>query len=161
MTKGEGTIERMVVLKNDEIVVEELNTLLRGAYMGIRSFEHHIQKLDDLELKQKFQVMQQETKMNAQKLAERIQNLNGVPADSEGVTGTMHGFMHKVMLSDQPEGILKDALQGLEKYGVEYSEELVRGDLDPESKKISEDVIDTSRRHAEEIKKLLNEHSIK
>ncbi|MEH7238660.1 ferritin-like domain-containing protein [Bacillus sp. JJ1562] len=144
-------------MKDKEIVVEELNTLLRGAYMGIRAFEHHIEKLEEPVVKQKIQSMQQETKMNAQKLAERIQNLNGVPADSEGVTGTMNGFMHKVMLSDHPEEILKDALKGLEKYGVEYSEELVKGDLDPESKKVAEDVIDTSRRHAEEIKNLLNQ----
>ncbi|THE10711.1 DUF2383 domain-containing protein [Bacillus timonensis] len=144
-------------MKDKEIVVEELNTLLRGTYMGIRAFEHHIQNLDEPELKQKFQTIQQETKMNAQKLAERIQNLHGIPADSEGVTGMMHGVMHKVMLSDQQEEILKDALKGLEKYGVEYSEELVKGDLDPESKKVAEDVIETSRRHADVIRHLLEE----
>ncbi|MEH7225648.1 DUF2383 domain-containing protein [Bacillus sp. JJ1566] len=142
-------------MKDKEIVVEELNTLLRGTYMGIRAFEHHIQNLHEPELKQTFQSIQQETKQNAQKLAERIQNLNGVPANSEGVTGTIHGFMHKAMLSDHPNEILKDALKGLEKYGVEYSEELVKGDLDQESKKVAEDVIDTSRRHADEIRHLL------
>lgn len=142
-------------MKDEEIVVEELNTLLRGAYMGIRAFEHHIQQLEDPELKKKIQSMQQDAKMNAQKLAERIQDLNGVPANSEGVTGTMHGFMHKAMLSDNSEGILKDALKGLEKYGVEYSEELVKGDLDLESKKVAEEVIDTSRRQVDEIRKLL------
>ncbi len=144
-------------MEDKEIVVEELNTLLRGTYMGIRAFEHHIQNLDEPELKRTFQSIQQEAKLNAQKLAERIQNLNGVPANSEGVTGTMHGFMHKVRLSNDPEGILKDALQGLEKYGVEYSEELVKGDLDSESRKIAEEVIDTSRRHAEVIRNVLKQ----
>ena len=143
-------------MKNNDIVIEELNTLLRGCYMGIRAFEHHIQKLDDSALKERFQMMQQETKQNAQKVAERIQNLNGVPADNEGFSGRIHSSMHKMMLSDEPEGIMKDAIEGLDKYGVEYSEELVKGDLDPESRKIAEDVINTSRRHAEEIKILLN-----
>ncbi|WP_010283660.1 DUF2383 domain-containing protein [Bacillus timonensis] len=142
-------------MKDKEIVVEELNTLLRGTYMGIRAFEHHIQKLDDPQMKQTIQSIQQEAKINAQKLSERIQNLNGMPANSEGVTGTMHGYMHKVMLSDNPDEILKDAIEGLEKYGVEYSEELVKGDLDPESRKVAEEVIDTSRKHADIIKKLL------
>ncbi len=124
--------------------------------MGIRAFEHHIQNLDDPALKQKFQAMQQETKKNAQKIAERIQNLNGVPADNEGLSGRIHSSMHKMMLSNDSEGIMEDAIKGLDQYGVEYSEELVKGDLDPESRKIAEEVIDTSRRHAEEIKNLLN-----
>ncbi|MED4205928.1 DUF892 family protein [Neobacillus mesonae] len=143
-------------MKDQEIVVEELNTLLRGTYMGIHAFEHHIQRLEDPQLKQRFQSMQQEAKQNAQKLAERIQNLNGVPADSEGVSGKMHSFMHKVMLPNDTLEIIKDSLKGVDQYGVEYSEELVRGDLDSESKKIAEEVINTSRRQAEELRKLLH-----
>ena len=142
-------------MKN-EIVVEELNTLLRGTYMGIRSLEHYIQKVDDDELKKKFQSMQQDVKLNTQILAERIQNLGGVPADDEGVTGSMRSFMHKVTLSDDPTEIIEDALEGFEKYGVEYSEEVVKGDLDPESKDIVEDVINTHRRHADQLRQLLH-----
>jgi len=124
--------------------------------MGIRAFEHHIQNLNDPVLKQRFQAMQQETKQNAQIIAERIQNLNGVPANNEGLSGRIHSSMHKMILSDDPVDIMEDAIKGLDKYGVEYSEELVKGDLDPESRKIAKKVIDTSRRHAEEIKALLN-----
>ncbi len=143
-------------MKNEEIVIEELNTLLRGTYMGIHAFEHHIQKLDDSQIKQMFQSMQQEAKQNAQKLAERIQNLNGVPADSEGGSGKMHSFMHKLILPNDTTEIIKDALKGVDQYGVEYSEELVRGDLDSESKKVVEEVINTSRRQAEELRQLLH-----
>src|SRR5690606_20801149 len=96
-------------------------------------------------------------KGSAEKLAKRIQDLGGVPADDEGFTGSMHSFMHKVMLSNEKEQMLKDAVEGMEKYGIEYSEKLVRGDLDPESRQFAEDVIDTSRKHAEELKKILNE----
>ncbi|WP_253701349.1 DUF892 family protein [Bacillus sp. FJAT-29814] len=144
------------MMRNEDVVIEELNTLLRGTYMGIHALEHHIQKLDEPELKEKFQTMQQEAKQNAQKLAERIQNLNGVPADSEGITGKMHSYMHKMMLSDETPEIIEDALKGMAQYGVEYSEELVRGDLDPESRRLAEEVIDTSRRHAEELRQLLH-----
>ncbi|WP_404328756.1 hypothetical protein [Mesobacillus maritimus] len=41
-----------------DIIIEELNTLLRGTYMGIRSLEHYIQKTDNQELKHSFQAMQ-------------------------------------------------------------------------------------------------------
>ena len=143
-------------MTNEEIVIEELNTLLRGTYMGIRSFEHYIQKVDDDELKKHFQSMQQDVKLNAQKIAERIQNLGGVPADDEGVSGSMHSFMHKVMVPDDTRKIMEDAIEGMDKYGVQYSEELVKGDLDPESKQIAEEVINTSRRHVEQLRQLLH-----
>jgi bacterioferritin len=143
-------------MRNEDIVIEELNTLLRGIYMGIHALEHHIEKLHQEDVKKKFQSMQQEAKQNAQKLAERIQNLNGVPSDSEGVTGKMHSYMHKMMLSDDTSEIIEDALKGMEQYGVQYSEELVRGDLDPESQRLAEEVIDTSRKHAEELRQLLH-----
>jgi bacterioferritin len=140
---------------SNEVIIEELNTLLRGTYMGIRSFEHYIQRVEDEELKTLFQSMQQEVKLNAQKLAERIQNLGGVPADGEGFSGTMHSYMHKVMLPDETNELLEDALKGLDHYGVQYSEELVRGDLDPQSRQLAEEVIDTSRRQIEQLRQYL------
>jgi bacterioferritin len=141
---------------SNEVIIEELNTLLRGTYMGIRSFEHYIQKVEDEVLKTVFQSMQQEVKLTAQKLAERIQNLGGVPADGEGFSGTMHSYMHKVMLPHETNEMLEDALKGLDHYGVQYSEELVRGDLDPESRRLAEEVIDTSRRQIEQLRHYLH-----
>lgn len=145
-----------MILMTNETVIEELNTLLRGTYMGIRSLEHYIQEVDNADLKKQFQSMQQEVKENAKKLAERIQNLGGVPADSEGFSGSMHSYMHKIMLPDDQTSMIEDAIKGMDNYGVQYSEELVKGDLDPESRKIAEEVIDTSRRHVEELRHLLN-----
>ncbi|WP_264737397.1 PA2169 family four-helix-bundle protein [Cytobacillus firmus] len=124
----------------NDIIVEELNTLLKGTYMGVRAFEHYILKLDNTELREHFQTIQQELKQNASKIAERIQNLGGVPADGEGISGSMQSFMHKVMLPDETKKIIEDALEGLDKYGVQYSEEIVRGDLDAPSKEIVEEV---------------------
>ena len=61
----------------------------------------------------------------------------------------MHSFMHKLMLSEDTEPILEDAIYGFEKYGVQYSEELVRGDLDSKSRQLADQVIDHNRRYAE------------
>ncbi|WP_299089901.1 hypothetical protein [uncultured Metabacillus sp.] len=44
----------------------------------------------------------------------------------------------------------------MDSYGVHYSEELVKGDLDPQSQQIAEEVIDTSRRHVQQLKQLLH-----
>jgi bacterioferritin len=140
----------------NETIIEELNTLLRGTYMGIRSLEHYIQEVENNELKNNFQSMQQDIKLNAQKIAERIQNLGGVPADDEGVSGSIHSFMHKIMLPNDSRKIIEDALKGVDKYGVHYSEELVKGDLDQTSKQIVEEVIDINRRHVEHLRHLLH-----
>ncbi|PLS17649.1 rubrerythrin family protein [Bacillus sp. M6-12] len=140
----------------NDIIVEELNTLLKGTYMGVRAFEHYISNLDNTELRENFQTIQQELKQNASKIAERIQNLGGIPADGEGISGSMQSFMHKVMLPDDTKNIIEDALEGLDKYGVHYSEEIVKGDLDETSKKIVEEVINTNRRHVEKLSQLLH-----
>ncbi|MBD8069725.1 DUF2383 domain-containing protein [Bacillus sp. PS06] len=140
----------------NDVIVEELNTLLRGTYMGVRSFEHYIQELDHDDLRANFQDMQQELKQNASKIAERIQNLGGIPADDEGVSGSMHSFMHKVMLPHDKTKIIEDAIKGIDNYGIHYSEELVKGDLDTTSKQIVEDVINTNRGHVEKLRQLLH-----
>ncbi len=124
--------------------------------MGIRAFEHYLQELDHHELKQNFQSMQQDLKQNAAKIAERIQNLGGIPADVEGISGSIHSFMHKVMLPHDTEKIIEDAIEGIDNYGVHYSEELVRGDLDATSKQIVEEVINTNRKHVEKLRQLLH-----
>ncbi|MEK3990486.1 hypothetical protein [Robertmurraya sp. FSL R5-0851] len=67
----------------------------------------------------------------------------------------MQGYLHRMMLSEDPKDILEDALKGVDDYGVHYSEELVRGDLDSESRQIVEEVIDTNRRHADFLRQLL------
>ncbi|MGE7925786.1 DUF2383 domain-containing protein [Viridibacillus arvi] len=140
----------------NDIVIEKLNTLLKGTYMGVRGFEHYIQELDNTELRENFQTIQQELKLNASKIAERIQNLGGVPADGEGISGSMQSFMHKVMLPDDTKKIIEDAIKGLDKYGVQYSEEIVKGDLDATSKKIVDEVINANRRNAEKLRQLLH-----
>lgn len=137
-------------------VIEELNTLLRGTYMGIHGFEQYIQKLNNHDLKRTFQQIQQEQKQNALKIAERIQNLGGVPADDEGISGSMISFMHKFIIPDTEREIMEEAIEGLDKYGVHYSAEIVKGDLDPSSKQIADETINDSQRHAEQLRHLLH-----
>jgi len=44
--------------------------------------------------------------------------------------------------------------KGEEKYWIAYSEELVTGDLDSESKRLVQEVIDLNRRYAKELSSL-------
>lgn len=101
--------------------------------MGIHAYEHYIEKLKDPEIKKEFQKIQQDHKQHALKVAERIQNLGGVPVDNEGIVGSVQGLISQFTVPDTTEGIVSSALKGEGYYGVQISEEIVHGDLDPES----------------------------
>ncbi len=76
------------------------------------------------------------------KVAERIQNLGGKPVDDEGLVGSVQGFLGQFKIPDTTEEIIKSALEGEDYYGINISEEIVKGDLDPESRKLIEDILD-------------------
>lgn len=136
-------------------VVKELNEFLKGQYMGIHSYEHYIQKLEDPQIKIVFRDIQQGHKLHALKVAERIQNLGGEPVDDEGIIGSMQGFFSQLNLPDTTEGLIKGAIKG-ETLGIEMSEKIVRGDLDDESRILIEEILDHDRQHTTLLKNFLN-----
>ena len=81
------------------------------------------------------------------KVAERIQNLGGTPVDDEGFVGSVQGFLGQFKIPDTTEEIIKSASEGEDYYGINISEEIVKGDLDPESRKLIEAILDKDREH--------------
>nr|WP_276020309.1 PA2169 family four-helix-bundle protein [Acetivibrio straminisolvens] len=140
----------------DNVVIKELNSLLEGNYMAIHGYERFIQHVKDPEMKKELQRIQQEHKQNSALIAERIQNLGGVPVDGPGFMGSMAETMSKLKgTSDDTEFILKDAAES-ENKGIKMAEELVRGDLDDESRKIVEKILDVNRKHVSQLNNLLH-----
>ncbi|ALC89570.1 hypothetical protein AM500_07075 [Bacillus sp. FJAT-18017] len=139
-----------------DIVIKELNAFLQGQYMGIRAYEHLIAKLEDPEIKKEFQSMQQDHRLHAAMVSERIQTLGGMPVNNEGLTGKIQGFISQMMMPESTENIIKMAIKGEDLYGIQLSEEIVKGDLDPESKNMVESIIDTDRRHLDYLKNLVH-----
>jgi len=137
-------------------VVKTLNQFLKGQYMGIHAYEHHIQKLTDPNVKKEFQRIQQEHKNHALKVAERIQNLGGTPVDDEGLIGSVQGFFSQFMIPDTSVGIMESVLKGESYYGIRVSEEIVRGDLDHESRLLIEEILDKDREHVHYFQQLLH-----
>ncbi|USK31804.1 ferritin-like domain-containing protein [Bacillus sp. F19] len=137
-------------------VVKTLNNFLKGQYMGIHAYEHHIQKLKDPYLKNEFQRIQQDHKNHALKVAERIQNLGGTPVDDEGLIGSVQGFMGQFMIPDNSAGIIESVLKGEDYYGIQISEEIVKGDLDPESRQLIEEILDKDREHVNFLNRLVH-----
>lgn len=143
-------------MENNQTVINTLNEFLQGQYMGIRAYERFIEKLEDDNVRKQFQLMQQEHKQHALQVAERIQNLGGVPVNSEGVGGSIQGFLSQFRLPDTIEGMIESARKGENEYGIGMSEEIVRGDLDEESRHLIESILDRDRQHVKILDELLH-----
>ncbi|MDE5413527.1 ferritin-like domain-containing protein [Alkalihalobacterium chitinilyticum] len=139
---------------NQEHVIDTLNEFLQGQYMGIHAYEHLIERLEDDQVKKQFQMIQQNHKEHAMQVAERIQNLGGTPVDNEGVIGSIQGFMSQFTLPESTEDIIDSAIKGESDYGIGMSEKIVRGDLDPESYQLIEQIFDEDRKHVEFLRDL-------
>lgn len=104
----------------EQKVTKPLNKLLQGQYMGIHSYEEFIKNLDDASpLRSRFIMIQKDLKHHAELLSERIQELHGTPATSEGVIGKIEQLIS--LIFDHPQGekdILKHAIKGENLYGI-------------------------------------------
>ncbi|MCQ6276233.1 ferritin-like domain-containing protein [Bacillus sp. V3B] len=137
-------------------VIKELNHFLEGNFMAIHAYEKYIHHIDDLDLKQTLQKIQQDHKQHATMIAERIQNLGGIPVDDVGIQGTIAEFVKNFTESTNgTTHILKDALVG-EKRGIEISQELVKGDLDSESLELVKKILNHDEKHVNLLDKLIH-----
>lgn len=135
-------------------VIKELNTFLEGHYMAIHGYEKYIQHVKDPDVKSELQKIQQDHKNHAAQVEERIQNLGGLPSDGAGMKGMMAEMMNKMKgSSDDTQFIIKDASESEDK-GIKMAEEAVKGDLDPESRKLIESILDKDRKHITMLNKL-------
>ena len=130
-------------------VTKVLNTFLEGNFMAVHAYEKYIQHIDDVEIKRVLQIIQQNHKKHAMVVAERIQNLEGIPVEDVGMMGNVAELLNKIKGSTkEPDAILKDALVG-EHRGIEKSKELLNGNLDPESSKVVTHILNADQKHVD------------
>lgn len=130
-------------------VTKELNTFLKGNLMAIHAYDKYIHRLEDTQIKQAFQEIQQDHKQHAAIIAERIQNLGGIPVNDVGVMGNAAEFMNTIKKpSSDTDHILQDALVG-EHRGIEKSKELLDGELDAESLSLVENILSIDQQHVD------------
>ncbi|WP_085993106.1 ferritin-like domain-containing protein [Oceanobacillus senegalensis] len=141
---------------NNEDVIKELNAYLKGEFMGIHSYEHYIQHATDPDIKTVLQRIQREHKEHAAKIAERIQNLGGKAVDDNGtILSIREGMLKLKGVPDTTEDILRNAIKGQE-MGMKMTEEIVRGDLDGESKQLVAENLDEDMEHIHQLNDLLH-----
>lgn len=140
-----------------EIAIKELNAFLKGQYMGIHAYDYMIHHTSDPFMKHTLQKIQQDHKAHAMRIAERIQNLGGVPVTSEGIVGAIEGSIYNFFMSEEPDDLLRAALKGEDYYGIQLSSEMVKGDLDPHSQQIVDEVLRQNEKHVQILRLLLKE----
>lgn len=140
-------------------IIEELNQFLEGNLMAIHAYENYIHHVKDPNVKKKMQDIQKNHKEHAMTIAERIQNLGGKPVNDVGMKDTFMEFMMKMKnATDGTIDILKDALAGEER-GIEKSQEMLEGDLDPESEKIVATILNRDKKHVDILHEMIEEQN--
>lgn len=160
---GESSLMKTETKKNDvttKSVVKELNSFLEGNYMAIHAYENYIHHIEDEKIKKQLQEIQQNHKQHAAMIAERIQNLGGVPVDDAGWMGSMTELFQSIKgATKDPVHILKDAIAG-EQRGIKKSQQLLDGDLDPESLALVKKILAADEKHIETLKQLLPQEEL-
>lgn len=136
-------------------VIEELNEFLEGNYMAIHTYDQYIFHCDDKKTKQLLQKIQQQHKEHAAMIAERIQNLGGIPVHDVGLTGKMAEMAAKIKRTKDTISMIKDAISG-ETRGIETSKKILDGDLDEESLRIVKEILKRDEDHVKLLKNYLN-----
>lgn len=136
-------------------VIEELNEFLEGNYMAIHTYDQYIFHCDDEKTKQLLQKIQQQHKEHATMIAERIQNLGGLPIHDVGLKGKMVEMATKIKGTKDTISLIKDAISG-ETRGIETSKKILDGDLDEESLRIVKEILKRDEDHVKLLKNYLN-----
>ncbi|TDT51880.1 DUF2383 domain-containing protein [Fonticella tunisiensis] len=138
--------------------INELNTLLKGEYMAIDGYEKFIQSVDNMEAKKTLQNIQQDHKMHAIMIAERIQNLGGTPVDGVGIIGRVSEVISNIKDGREKSDIqiLKRAYDG-EDVGIKMATEVVKGDLDDESLNLVKGMLDDDRSHLTTLNNMISQ----
>ncbi|QCX33548.1 DUF2383 domain-containing protein [Caloramator sp. E03] len=139
-------------------IIDELNTLLKGEYMGIDSYEKFIQKVQNKHVKHELQNIQKDHKNHAIKIAERIQDLGGEPVNGVGFIGKIAEVASNIKNINKKSDIeiLKQAYDG-EDFGIRMATEVVKGDLDGNSAVLVKEMLNEDRNHLDTLNNLIRE----
>lgn len=143
-------------------VVSELSHLLKGEQMAIEAYEKFIRNAEDETVKSEFEKIQEDHKRHAAELSERIESLGGNPDRSTGLSG----FMAQTMISTKnigdtdPLDIIKQAFDGEDK-GIAKSEEIVKGDLDQESRMLVNKILSDDHDHLKRMMEMIASYKTK
>jgi bacterioferritin len=143
---------------DNDSVINELNTILRGEQMAVESYELFISNADDEKIRRLFEQFREDHREHADLLTERIHGLGAVPGKGTGIPGMFSQIkLEFETRKKDSEEILKRACFGEDK-GVKMTEEIVKGDLDPESAELVGRILSKDREHLIAMMKIMQEN---
>lgn len=140
----------------DKEVVKSLNELLQGEYMAVEAFNNFISRIEEENIKKIFQDIQKQHRENIDILAEYIQDIGGRPKENIGMKSKMADLdiMRDLGLKPDTMDIIEKAIEG-ETKGVNMAEQVLRGNLDDNSRDLVGKILENDRKSIEKLKKLL------
>lgn len=140
---------------NNEVVIKELNAYLKAEYTAIHAYENYIHHAEDESIKKQLQQIQQEHKMHAAIIAERIQDLGGKAVNDNGIMMSIQEGVMNIIVRDQKKDMIQQVIKA-QNLGIEMTEKIVRGDLDPDSKQLIEMNLNEDRNHLDQLNNLIH-----
>lgn len=135
--------------------VEVLNNLLQGENMAVDSLNTFINKVGDENIKRTLQEVQSQHRENMSVLAKRIQDLGYEPKEKLGLKGTMADLMINMdLIGEGGMSILNKVIEGENKGISRMADEISRSNLDSESKKIANQVLEEDRSSLAKMRRL-------
>lgn len=142
------------------VTSKELNAVLRGEQMAVEAYERFIKNMEDPYIKKEFEQIQQDHKMHADILSRKIQSLGATPESSTGFSGLMANTMIALQTKisrNNTEKILKRAYDGEDK-GIGMVEEIIKGDLDADSRSLMSQILSTDHHHLKTMADLISKY---
>ena len=143
-------------------VIKELNTILKGEQMAVDSYSRFMEELEDERVKNEFRQIQQDHKDHVERLYRRIQELGGTPDTDTGFAGVMADIKMAVqgLKRDSAEDVLRRAYEG-ENKGISMVEEIKKGDLDEKSLGIVNSILAEDYDHLNKMASMLSGYGYK
>lgn len=142
-------------------VFEELNSVLKGEQMAVEAYDRFIREVNDISLKKEFEKIQTDHKRHVDELGKHIKANGGQPKYSTGFSGTMASAMSTIknIGDNEPIDILKQAYDGEDK-GIWMAEELIKGDLDENSRELVKGMLSKDHEHLKTMANLISKYEM-
>jgi len=135
--------------------IQTLNEILKGEHMAIEGYQTVLSTIEDQQLKERLNGILEDHKRHAMEITDRIYKLGGNPNGSTGMADLMADMKLKVEgLVSRNHVMIHELYQG-EKHGIEAVKKTIEGDLDADSLRLVEDMIETDTRHLGELEEMM------
>ena len=140
--------------------IENLNSILEGEYMFIKSFDALIEHANKSSSKSELQKIQQTHKQHASQLSNEIQNLGGTPLYSIGIEGVVSETLSNIkhIGTTDNTSYLKEALQG-ENLGIDSVNKLLACDVASTSSGLLNAIVTEYKNNINSLNTLINNSS--